>query len=92
MIKEECECMKDIGRMEMMENIQALNFSIIELGLYLNTHPEDEKAICMHKDYCRQLKEAKDRYQRIYGPLSIYYPCNKWRWLEEPWPWEGGNF
>ena len=36
--------------------------------------------------------ELKDKYQKVYGPLSIYYPCNKWRWLEEPWPWEGGNF
>ena len=39
-----------------------------------------------------KLKDLKDKYQKVYGPLSIYYPCNKWRWLEEPWPWEGGNF
>ena len=39
-----------------------------------------------------ELKDLKDKYQKVYGPLSIYYPCNKWRWLEEPWPWERGNF
>jgi len=89
---EECPCMENMERIEMMEKIQALNFGIIELALYLNTHPEDERALCMHREYAKKLKEVSDKYQRIYGPLSIYYPCNKWRWLEEPWTWEGGNF
>ena len=79
-------------RREMINEIKALDFSIIELGLYLDTHPEDKKAICMHKEYCKQVKDLKDKYQKIYGPLTIFYPCNKWRWLEEPWPWEGSDF
>ncbi len=87
---EQCCDEKARIREEMIGEIKCLNFAIIELGLYLNTHHDDQKAICLHKEYCRQLKELKDKYQRIYGPLSIYYPCNKWRWLEEPWPWEGG--
>ena len=78
-------------REEMIHQIKCLNFAIIELGLYLDTHPNDQKALCLHREYVKQLKELKDQYQRIYGPLSIYFPCNKWRWLEEPWPWEGGN-
>lgn len=78
-------------REEMIHKIKALNFAIIELGLYLNTHHNDQRALCLHREYTKQLKELKDQYQRVYGPLSIYYPCNKWRWLEEPWPWEGGN-
>jgi len=45
----------------------------------------------LHNSYSKTLKELKDKYQKVYGPLTIYYPCNKWRWLEEPWPWEGGN-
>ena len=75
---------------EMLEKIKSLNFAIIELSLYLNTHPEDERALCLHRRYTKELKELKDKYQKVYGPLSIYFPCNKWRWLEEPWPWEGG--
>ena len=38
-----------------------------------------------------ELKDLEDKYQKVYGPLTINYPCNKWRWLEEPWPWEGGG-
>ena len=82
----------DETRAEMLKKIKCYNFAVIELGLYLDTHPEDERAICLHNSYSKTLKELKDKYQKVYGPLSIFYPCNKWRWLEEPWPWEGGIF
>ena len=81
---------KDMTKNEMLKQIKCLKFAIVELGLYLDTHPEDEKALCLHNKYCKELKELEDKYQKVYGPLSIYFPCNKWRWLEEPWPWEGG--
>ena len=87
-----CECSRDMRRQEMIDQIKCLDFTIIELGLYLDTHPEDQRAICMHREYTKQAKDLKDKYQKMYGPLTIFYPCNKWRWLEEPWPWERGNF
>lgn len=88
----ECSCKNDNPtREEMMEKIKCYNFAIIELALYLNTHPDDERAICLHNSYSKTLRDLKDKYQKVYGPLTIYYPCNKWRWLEEPWPWEGGS-
>ena len=75
---------------EMLQNIKCLKFAIIELGLYLDTHPDDERALCLHRKYCKEYRELTDKYQKVYGPLTIQFPCNKWRWLEEPWPWEGG--
>ena len=75
---------------EMLQQIRCYDFAINELALYLDTHPEDEKALCLHRKYARECKDLKDKYQKVYGPLTINFPCNKWRWLEEPWPWEGG--
>ena len=86
-----CECKNEL-REEMMMQLRAYKFSIVELGLYLDTHPDDEKALCLHREYCKKAKDLADKYQKMFGPLTIYYPCNKWRWLEEPWPWERGNF
>ena len=84
---------KQMARSEMMSCIREYNFAITDIGLYLDTHPDDEKALCLHREYCKKAKDLTDKYQRIYGPLSINCPCNKWRWLEEPWPWEkGGSF
>lgn len=79
-------------RRKMADEIKGLEFAITELALYLDTHKDDERALCLHNRYCKECKELKDRYQKMYGPLTINYPCNKWRWLEEPWPWERGNF
>lgn len=88
----ECLDNRNEMRRKMMKEIKCLNFAIIELSLYLNTHPDDKKALCLHREYTNQLEEVKDKYQKIFGPLTIYYPCNKWRWLEEPWPWERSDF
>ena len=85
-----CDNDKKETRAEMLKQIKCKRFAVIELGLYLDTHPEDTKALCLHKKYAKELKDLCDKYQKVYGPLTIEYPCNKWRWLEEPWPWEGG--
>ena len=85
-------CERDMRRQEMIDQIKSLDFAIIELGLYLDTHPDDQRALCMHREYCKQTKDLKDKYQKMYGPLTIFYPGNKWRWLEQPWPWERGNY
>ena len=91
----ECETERTVdcdARREMLQEIRCLEFAINELALYLDTHPDDQKALCLHRKYCKEVKDLKDKYQKVFGPLTINYPCNKWRWLEEPWPWERGNF
>lgn len=88
-----CECNEDrMTRREMEMQIKEYQFAITDIALYLDTHPEDQRALCLHREYARILKDLRDKYQKVYGPLTIEYPCNKWRWLEEPWPWERGNY
>ena len=82
---------ENMQKEELLSEIRCHEFAITELALYLDTHPTDKKALCLHKKYCNELENFRDMYQRVYGPLTITYPCNKWRWLEEPWPWEGGE-
>lgn len=82
-----CECDQfNQTREEMLEKIKCLNFAITELALYLDTHNDDEKALCLHRKYAKEYRELTDKYQKVYGPLTIHFPCNKWRWIEEPWP------
>ena len=78
----------EMTKEHMLKQIKCYQFAIIELALYLDTHPDDERALCLHRKYARELKDLQDKYQKVYGPLTINYPCNKWRWLEMPWPWE----
>lgn len=82
---------KDV-RSEMLQNIICYKFAVNDLALYLDTHPEDQKALCLHREYCKVLKDLTDKYQKVFGPLTIEFPCNKWRWIEQPWPWERGMY
>ena len=82
---------KDV-RSEMLQNIMCYKFAINDLALYLDTHPEDQKALCLHREYSKVLRDLTDKYQKVFGPLTIEFPCNKCRWLEQPWPWERGMY
>ena len=63
------------------------------LNLYLDTHPNDCRAMNEYNCYVRQLQSLKREYEMQYGPLMNFghslSPC-PWRWIEEPWPWEEG--
>ena len=84
--EEEEHPQREATREEMIQRIRCLSFAIVELAEYLDTHNDDEKALCLHREYATELRELKDKYQKVYGPLTINFPCNKWRWIEEPWP------
>ena len=90
MIDEYCD---NRTRGELLDEIRAVNFTVIELGLYLDINPDDQRALCLYNEKAKKLRMLTTNNQKIYGPLTIEFPCNKWRWLEDPWPWEkGGSF
>lgn len=76
---------------ELLTYIDALCFATIDLNLYLDNFPNDNRALELFNQY-RSLKEQyMVEYQSKYGPISIdsnaldAYP---WSWNHEPWPWE----
>lgn len=78
-------------RRELLEQIRAIQFMTVDLNLYLDTHPDDHRALHEYNQYVCQLRALKNEYERRYGPLTNFgyslsqYP---WRWIDEPWPWE----
>ena len=72
-----------------MAELMALDFSISELGLYLDTHPTDQEALELMHTYIRLAKQGRDRYQEKYGPLEqTYISKDGYPWVNDPWPWE----
>ena len=69
--------------------LQALEFVVLELGLYLDTHPNDTEAFTLFKQYAAMEKAAKTTYETKFGPLtkSAAAMGEKYGWLQEPWPW-----
>lgn len=81
----------DKERKQLLSAIMAEEFTAIDLNLYLDTHPDDKKALADFYDTVRKLAELKAQYEKKYGPLTSFsdvpskYP---WHWVDEPWPWE----
>ncbi len=83
---ENVECEEDAMR-RVMETMFAVN----DISLYLDTHPQDRNALKLHNKYVEEYQEAKNYYEKNYGPLSIFTPMENWSWGYDKWPWEGGE-
>ena len=79
-----------MDRMEMLKQITALDFVVVDLNLYLNTHPTDREAITKFNQTVMQVKALKQNYERLYGMLTSQDSCSAypWQWLSQPWPWQ----
>ncbi|MGO4886413.1 spore coat protein CotJB [Anaerobacillus sp. MEB173] len=75
----------------LMEQLQAIDFVLVELTLYLDTHPNDVEAIRQFNTCAKQRKYIKRQVEAIYGPLQQYgnsYSGCPWNWNDSPWPWQ----
>ena len=69
--------------------LMALGFAINELGLYLDTHPDDSEALTLYTKYVQLCQEGRSRYESMYGPLQQTAVTEAgYTWLNDPWPWE----
>jgi len=79
-------------RNRLLRQLQEVEFAAVELQLYLDTHPYDQRALMEYNGYANQLMMLKQQYEMLYGPLLNFgfSPNNNgaWRWIDSPWPWE----
>ena len=79
---------------KLLHDIGILDFVVVELSLYLDTHPTDRNAMEYFNHYNRMNNQAKKEYSRKFGPLTIALAdtsdCGEWNWATLPMPWEGG--
>ena len=75
----------------LLEELQAIDFVLVELTLYLDTHPHDLQAIEQFNQYARIRKQVAKQYELQCGPLLQYgrsYSRYPWDWDNTPWPWQ----
>ena len=77
-------------REDMLMQIQEYTFATIDLGLYLDTNPNDKKALNLFNEYLKNKKNLVNMYEEKYGPLTLDSndQNNNWLWNNSPWPWE----
>ena len=64
------------------------DFFALDLKLYLNTHPDDERALEMFREACRQLRACKAAFEECCYPLTACSAGHDgcWDWPEGVWP------
>ena len=89
----QCDQLSQMNQAQLLHLIGIVSFHVVDLQLFLDTHPCDEEAL-EHFNYYSDLRnKALQVYEEKYGPLTIdsTTPDTYWEWVKEPWPWEGGN-
>lgn len=80
-------------REKLLYKLQGYEFAMLEVGLFLDTHPKDQTALTYFKQYREMKHQVEAEYTRMYGPITMDHMDNDlstWRWIENPWPWEMG--
>lgn len=75
---------------ELLLEIQRTDFVLVELNLYLNTHPNDQAAIAQYNDFVQRSMQMKKNFEALYGPLTAGFSFSPtpWQWNKAPWPWQ----
>lgn len=73
----------------LLKKIGTLKFAIVDLDLFLDTHPADEKMLALRNQYESELQPLVEKFEKKYGPLTKNdNETNTWTWVRDPWPWD----
>ncbi len=76
---------------QLVRRIHAYDFAILEMGLYLDTHPGDTCALQKRQELQAERAALVMEYEEKFGPYvvtdkDVRGDC--WTWVNNPWPWE----
>jgi spore coat protein JB len=70
-----------------MRKLQGAKFALVEMQLYLDTHPEDLEAIAAYKKYEAKYNVLLDEFEEQYGAVRQLTAPGV-AWFKNPWPWD----
>ncbi len=77
---------------KLYRRITAHSFSIWELHLFLDSHPNNADAAKKLEQCRKKREELVAEYEAAYGPLNeLGSQTSRWAWITGPWPWETGK-
>lgn len=73
----------------LLKKIGTCKFAIVDIDLFLNTHPGDTEMLQKRAEYERQLQPLVESFEKQYGSLTKSESgTNTWAWVKDPWPWD----
>lgn len=79
-----------MNREDILNKLTVLDFMAVDLQLFLDTHPDNEKAIEKYNEVIREADSVRCQYEKLYGPLCSFRSMSsagEFRWINNPWPW-----
>lgn len=76
---------------ECLNELQAVDFVLDELTLYLDTHPGDALALGQFELFARGRRDLASRFEARFGPLQSFGNSQGGAgaaWADGPWPWQ----
>ena len=81
-----------MDRESLMREIQEITFYLVDLNLFLDTHPQDRMALAEYNAYAEQLAALRRTFNEKFGPMLNFgnQPSSQdnFNWINSPWPWE----
>ncbi|RAV22243.1 spore coat protein CotJB [Paenibacillus contaminans] len=71
--------------------LQTVDFVLVELTLYLDTHPGDEQAVRQFNENAKRRAQLAYQFESKFGPLMQFghsFSGFPWNWPQTPWPWQ----
>ena len=82
-------------RMDKLQQVMELYFCLLDLNLYLDTHPNDTKTLKKFEAINEDYMKVRQEYVTEYGPLlftDVTDNGKRWQWINDPWPWQLENY
>lgn len=74
-------------RQNILALIDIYSFLVTDLSLFLDTHPNNERAKMLINTFKTELVKLKDYYNVNFSPITIDSISNE-SYITGPWPWE----
>lgn len=74
---------------KLMRQINSYQFSMWELHIFLDTHPNDCRTAQKLEEYRKITADLVAKYEATYGPMHLTSATSsRWDWVSNPWPWD----
>ena len=79
-----------MSRKELLKKLSAASFAVVDLQLFLDTHPKDAVALATMKKYMKEAALLRKEFESRFGPLmpQDIYGDTSFEWVNSPWPWD----
>lgn len=80
-------------KQKLLRRLQAARFAIVEINLYLDSHPICQEGLRYFREKRTELKKLTEEYEEKYGPITAAASpaTERWDWVSTAFPWERGE-